>query len=69
MKAISDPKENQWDQIQDFKWLKSQPSPNWSILPAEDIVPDGVWSKIVPGGPDWSLGDVLKATGVMKLTS
>ncbi|MCJ1477133.1 hypothetical protein MMC13_005804 [Lambiella insularis] len=56
---------NQWDQVQDFKWLKSEPSPNWSILPEEHVVHDEVWSTIVPGGPDLSPDDILKATGVM----
>ena len=59
--------DNQYKQVQDFKWLKTEPSPNWNLLPTEDIVPDEVWSKIVPGGPGWSLDDVLKATGVLKL--
>ncbi|KZM22582.1 uncharacterized protein EKO05_0009573 [Ascochyta rabiei] len=27
---------NQWDQIDDFKWLKAEQSPNWSILPEEE---------------------------------
>jgi hypothetical protein len=27
---------NKWDQVQDFKWLKQERSPNWDILP-EDI--------------------------------
>lgn len=31
---------NQWDQIDDFKWLKAEQSPNWSILPeGERTVP------------------------------
>ncbi|KAJ4313999.1 hypothetical protein N0V94_006683 [Neodidymelliopsis sp. IMI 364377] len=31
---------NQWDQIDDFKWLKAEQSPNWRILPeAEREVP------------------------------
>lgn len=32
--------ENQWDQIDDFKWLRAEQSPNWSILPeAERVAP------------------------------
>ncbi|KAL1654359.1 hypothetical protein SLS61_002959 [Didymella pomorum] len=32
--------QNQWDQIDDFKWLKAEQSPNWSILPeGERAVP------------------------------
>ncbi|OAP65457.1 hypothetical protein AYL99_01429 [Fonsecaea erecta] len=56
---------NQWDQIDDFKWLSlDKPSPNWSLLPAEDNIPDETWREIVPGGPGWSVGDILKAVGV-----
>ncbi|MCJ1399293.1 hypothetical protein MMC11_002495 [Xylographa trunciseda] len=58
---------NQWDQVQDFKWLKAQPSPNWSILPAQDVVTDEVWNKIILGGPSLSLDDILIAGGVTKL--
>ena len=56
--------ENQWNQIDDFKWLKSEPSPNWSILPPEDDVPDETWREVVPGGPGWSLDDILKSVGI-----
>lgn len=57
---------NHWDQVDDFKWLKADHSPNWSILPLEERVVDEVWRDIVPGGPGWSLDDVLKATNVIK---
>lgn len=31
---------NQWDQVDDFGWLKVERSPNWSVLPeAERVVP------------------------------
>ncbi|ERF73266.1 hypothetical protein EPUS_03098 [Endocarpon pusillum Z07020] len=55
-----------WSQIDDFKWLKSTPSPNWSLLPPEDTVTDDAWREVVPGGPGWSLEDILKATRVLK---
>lgn len=29
---------NMWDQIDDFKWLKAEQSPNWSILPEGERV-------------------------------
>ncbi|KAF1929047.1 TBCC-domain-containing protein [Didymella exigua CBS 183.55] len=32
------PAQNQWDQIDDFKWLKAEQSPNWSILPEGERV-------------------------------
>ncbi len=59
------PTPDQWDQIDDFKWHKSEQSPNWSILTPEDAVVEEVWRDIVPGGPGWSLDDILKATKVI----
>ncbi|MCJ1378026.1 hypothetical protein MMC17_001122 [Xylographa soralifera] len=58
---------NQWDQVQDFKWLKAQPSPNWSKLPAKDIVPNEIWNKIVADTPGLSLDDILRVGGVTRL--
>ena len=58
---------NQWDQVQDFKWLKAQPSPNWSKLPAKDMVPGEVWHKLETEIPGLSLDDILKAGGVAQL--
>ena len=29
-------KPNFWDQVDDFKWLKAEPSPNWSVLRNDD---------------------------------
>jgi tubulin-specific chaperone C len=59
----SQPK-NLWNQIDDFKWLKSEPSPNWSLLPVQDAVPDETWREVVPGGPGWSLEDILRSVGI-----
>lgn len=56
--------ENQWNQVQDFKWLKADPSPNWQILPAEERLNEEVWTNIVPGGPGHALADILAAVGV-----
>ncbi|PYH89179.1 tubulin-specific chaperone c [Aspergillus ellipticus CBS 707.79] len=53
--------EDRWSQVEDFKWIKPEPSPNWSLLDAEDAVPEEVWAEIVPGGPGWSLDDILRA--------
>ncbi len=56
--------ENLWEKVEDFKLLKSEPSPNWSIIPEGERIPSDVWTKKVPGGPGLSLDDVLKAVGV-----
>ena len=59
-------REDLWDQVDDFKWLKAEHSPNWDILGPEDTVPDDTWREIVPGGPGWTFDDILKATKVIK---
>ncbi|WYZ34131.1 hypothetical protein EsH8_I_000407 [Colletotrichum jinshuiense] len=59
-----DPVENQWDQVDDFKWLKSEPSPNWSVLPEGQRLADEVWTKTVPGERGKDLHDILKAVGI-----
>jgi tubulin-specific chaperone C len=30
------PSANRWDQVKDFNWLRSQQSPNWSLIPEAD---------------------------------
>jgi tubulin-specific chaperone C len=55
---------NMYDQVDDFKWLKSEPSPNWSVLPPSERVPEEVWREVVPGGPGWGVDDILKSVGI-----
>lgn len=50
--------------MDDFKWLKAEKSPNWSILPEEERLPEDVWTKCVPGEPGKDLGDILKRVGI-----
>ncbi|KAN0071082.1 Tubulin binding cofactor C domain containing protein [Elaphomyces granulatus] len=54
-----------WDRVEDFKWIKPEPSPNWSILDPNNAAPETVWSEMVPGGPCWSVDDILRATKVL----
>lgn len=51
--------------MDDFKWLKAEHSPNWSILPTEDAVPEEIWQHIVSGSSGRKLDDLLKATKVV----
>jgi hypothetical protein len=52
---------NQWDQIDDFKWLKVEASPNFSLLAEAERVKDEVWrEKVLGGGDDRELDDILK---------
>lgn len=57
---------NQWDQVDDFKWLRSDASPNWSVLPEAERLPETVWTNSVAGGAGLSTEDVLSAVGIGK---
>jgi hypothetical protein len=59
-----DPTKNQWDQVDDFKWLKTEHSPNWSILPEDERVAEELWKGCVPGGPGVGVDDIFKKLGV-----
>jgi tubulin-specific chaperone C len=52
---------NFWDQVDDFKWLKSEPSPHWRILEQSERVEERVWTEIVPGKPGIGVEDLLAA--------
>lgn len=61
---------NQWDQVDDFNWLKTEASPNWRTLTADDegkdegwIAPQ-FWEKTVLGGPTLSTDDILRAANL-----
>lgn len=58
--------QDRWNEVEDFKWIKPEPSPNWSLLDPSDAVPEEVWAEIVPGGPGWSLDDILHAIKLVK---
>ncbi|TIA14123.1 TBCC-domain-containing protein [Aureobasidium pullulans] len=56
--------QNLYDQVDDFKWLKAEHSPNWSVLDKDNYIKDDVWKDIVPGSPKSGVDDILKAVGV-----
>lgn len=60
------PMQNQWDQVDDFKWLKAEHSPNWSILPQDQRLEEEIWTHVVPGGPGVGSEDILKKVGIKK---
>lgn len=57
---------NQYDQIDDFKWLKSEPSPHFNLLPTSEYIKEEVWRDVVPGGVSVSLNDILKAVTILQ---
>lgn len=58
--------ENLWDKVDDFKWLKTDQSPNWSILNEPDRIEEKTWSGYVPGAANIGLEDILKRVGIPK---
>lgn len=58
--------ENQWNNVDDFKWLQREQSPHWSVLDPAKRVSEKVWKDTVPGGPEVGIGDVLDAVSVPK---
>jgi hypothetical protein len=60
--ALSHPLRNsQWDQVNDFKWLRKQQSPHWSVLPADKrmasvTVPAGAASAAAGGATGAAAG-------------
>jgi hypothetical protein len=57
--ASDNPSENQWDQVDDFKWLKAGPSPNWTILSEAERLDDEAWTSVVKGESSSSVEDIL----------
>ncbi|KAL2151360.1 hypothetical protein VTH82DRAFT_6458 [Thermothelomyces myriococcoides] len=57
---------NLYDQVDDFKWLKTFSSPNWSLLPDDQVVPEDVWKKALEGRPGAVIDDTLRMLGVGK---
>lgn len=56
---------NLWDQVDDFKWLKSEHSPNWEVMRREERVRQGEWEEV----REWRVGDEKEedaARGVLR---
>ncbi|KAF3763080.1 hypothetical protein M406DRAFT_48782 [Cryphonectria parasitica EP155] len=62
-----EPPNNQWNQVDDFNWLKTEASPNWKTITAQDdahILAE-FWETTVRGGPSLSTNDILRKAGVL----
>ncbi|KAF2267675.1 TBCC-domain-containing protein [Lojkania enalia] len=57
--------QNQWDQIDDFRWLQTESNPHFNLLSATNRIEESVWRDIVPGGHSVSLNDILKAVAII----
>ncbi|PPJ60823.1 hypothetical protein CBER1_10814 [Cercospora berteroae] len=59
--------ENKWSDVDDFKWLMAEQSPNWSVMAPGKRIEEKVWTEVVPGGPETSVQNVLDAVNVPRL--
>lgn len=57
--------ENQWDQVDDFKWLKAGHSPNWTTLSEAGRLGQEMWEKVVPGQLGVSVDETLKKLNIV----
>lgn len=55
---------NQWNQVDDFKWLKASESPNWRAMPEEERLSQEIWTKVVPGRPGANAAETLAEVGM-----
>ncbi|KLJ05473.1 hypothetical protein EMPG_11052 [Blastomyces silverae] len=65
-KSLDGAQPNFWDQVQDFKWIKVEQSPNWRILKESERVPDDAWANTLSGGPGVSVDTILKTAKVIR---
>lgn len=57
--------ENMWEKVDDFKWLRNEQSPNWSILPAEKRLTEETWQRVVSEEEAWvGVEEILNAVGL-----
>jgi hypothetical protein len=56
--------QNHWDQVDDFKWLKVDQSPNWCKMPEEGRIQNEIWTEVVPGQPGKGPADIMRQVGL-----
>ncbi|PGH03273.1 hypothetical protein GX51_04143 [Blastomyces parvus] len=65
-KSLDGTQPNFWDQVQDFKWIKVEQSPNWRLIKESERIPDDLWANTLSGGPGVSVDSMLKAAKVIR---
>lgn len=69
MTEVEKTTENQWNQVDDFKWLKAGHSPNWNILSDSQRVDEKIWKDVVPGQPTANMTETLRTIGLPRRRS
>ncbi|KAI9738363.1 MAG: hypothetical protein M1834_008866 [Cirrosporium novae-zelandiae] len=61
------PTRNLYDQVDDFKWLKAEHSPNWSLLEPQNAVIDSIWKGVdQTSSSEASIEKVLEVVGAVR---
>ncbi|KAF2198170.1 TBCC-domain-containing protein [Delitschia confertaspora ATCC 74209] len=55
----SSPPLNHWNEIDDFKWLKAEPSPHFRLLVESERIKEEVWKAVVEKGESAGVEEVL----------
>ena len=55
--------------VDDFKWLRSEASPHWSVLDEAERIKPELWKDVVPGGPQLGTEEILKALKIPVLNA
>lgn len=50
---------NLWDQVEDFMWLRPEPSPHWKTLAPAEAISDEIWQQVKQGKGGIEIIDTL----------
>ena len=59
---------DQWKEVDDFKWLRNEASPNWSVLDSAHRVQESTWRDVKGVASAEIVENVLNMVGVAKPT-
>ncbi|RPA79789.1 hypothetical protein BJ508DRAFT_363018 [Ascobolus immersus RN42] len=64
VKDLPDEALNKYDQVQDFKWLKAEKSPNWDLVDEEIVAPTQLWEEAAALKDEGRCSGLLEEFGV-----
>lgn len=57
-----------WGKVRDFKWLKAEASPHWTIKPESERVREEVWSQMLSAEPAVSIERIFQVVGLSRVS-